>query len=219
MMSTSFVGELCLRLHRARSCSSVTSIFSSVYCNCGITMVFWIARNLGNLIDELHLLILPSLTSSCAQSVQAVCQSRSSWLPNSLANLLPRTRRRLDCRLFELRFFCCAQVLLLTLAFLVSSLVLTSCRSALSRCGCSFTSCRSTLSRCGCSFTSCRSALSRCGCSFTSCKSALSRCGCSFICFSLFPCFHLFSFFFCFSFFTRPSRRLNLRKIVEKFPL
>ena len=64
------------------------------------------------------------------------------------------------------RFFCCAQVLVLTLAFLVSSL-------GHSRCGCSFTSCRAALSRCGCSFTSYWSALSRCGCSFTSCRFAL----------------------------------------------
>ena len=56
-----------------------------------------------------------------------MCLSRSSWLPNSLANLLPRTRRRFDCRLFE-------EVLVSRSAswsvLLVSSLVLTSCKSA-----------------------------------------------------------------------------------------
>ena len=35
-----------------------------------------------------------------------VCQSRSSWLPNSLANLLPRTRRRFDCQLFKVLLLC-----------------------------------------------------------------------------------------------------------------
>ena len=118
MMSTSFVGELCLRLHlrlhRARSCSSVTSNFFLVYCNCGITVVCWIPRNLGNLIDDLHLLVLPSLMSSwfklCASHVRRGCYFvRVDGLTAG-----------------SLRFFCCAQVLV-TLSFLVSSLGQFSC--------------------------------------------------------------------------------------------
>ena len=43
----------------------------------------------------------------------------------------------------SLRFFCCAQVLVLTLSFLVSFFCPDSCKSANSRCGCSSTSRRS----------------------------------------------------------------------------
>ena len=35
-----------------------------------------------------------------------MCLSRSSWLPNSLACLLPRARRRFDCRLVEVLLLC-----------------------------------------------------------------------------------------------------------------
>ena len=143
-MLTSFVGELCLRLHRARSYSSVTSNFSSVYCNCVISMVLWIPKNLGNLIDELHLLILPSLTSSCAQSGSS-CVTVTFVVG---ASLVGKSATSYASIAGSSRFFCCAQVLVLTLSFLVSCLVLASCRSALSRSGCSFTSCRSALSRC-----------------------------------------------------------------------
>ena len=63
-----------------------------------------------------------------------MCLSRLSWLPNSLAYLLPRARRRFDCRLFEVLLMCpssCSHAPLPGQVLLVSSLVLTSCRSAL----------------------------------------------------------------------------------------
>ena len=89
-------------------------------------MVFWIRWNFGNLIDELHLLVLPSLTLSCAQS-------GSSCVPVTFvvaAQLVgkPATSYKVDGLIASsLRFFCCAQVLVLTLAFLVISIGQFSC--------------------------------------------------------------------------------------------